>query len=243
MTPLLRLLELVQRELRADGARAEFATREPAPETTIWTALPGGFRLVVEFDEGVEDRVRLETRLEALVASFSGLAADLEAHAPRPNAPTNTADLDEALARLAESVDAQVAMVIDDRSPMIWGSSAPKEGRLGIAELLALRRPGAGADAPTTRLSRAVARVRRHPASTRTERWSEATHEPGFGYLARSFASIYRVVLVFEGPFSELHVEAAALHALPGIERLVLALPPVDPAPGGGRVLELVRPT
>lgn len=156
--------------------------------------------------------------------------------------PTQTADLDEALARLVEAADAEVALVIDDRSPMIWGSSAPKDERLDIAELLALRRPGAGADAKTTRLSRAVARVRRHSASTRTERWSEAMQEAGFGYLARSFASIYRAVLVFEGPFSELHVDAAILHALPGLERLVLALPPVDPGPSGGRVLALVRP-
>lgn len=63
----------------------------------------------------------------------------------------------------------------------------------------------------------------------------------GFGYFARSFASIYVLVLCFDGDFSELHVEAAALHALPVIERHVLALPPVDPPPRGGRVVHLPR--
>ncbi|NLE86157.1 MAG: hypothetical protein GX607_07150 [Myxococcales bacterium] len=64
---------------------------------------------------------------------------------------------------------------------------------------------------------------------------------PGFGYFARSFASIYVLVLCFDGEFSELHVEGAALHALPVIERHVLALPPVEPPPRGGRVVRLPR--
>jgi len=63
----------------------------------------------------------------------------------------------------------------------------------------------------------------------------------GFGYFARSFASIYVLVLCFEEGFSELHVEGATLHALPVIEPHVLALPPVDPPPRGGHVLRLPR--
>lgn len=62
------------------------------------------------------------------------------------------------------------------------------------------------------------------------------------GYFARSFAGIYVLVLCFEGEFSELHVEGAALHALPIIERYVMMLPPVEPPPKGGRVLRLSRP-
>jgi hypothetical protein len=63
----------------------------------------------------------------------------------------------------------------------------------------------------------------------------------GLGYFARSFASIYVLAVCFDGEFSELHVEGATLHALPVIERHVLALPPVDPPPRGGRVLRLPR--
>ncbi len=67
-------------------------------------------------------------------------------------------------------------------------------------------------------------------------------HGDGFGYFARSFASIYVLVLCFDVDFSELHVEGAALHALPIIERHVLALPPIEPPPRGGKVLRLPRP-
>jgi hypothetical protein len=54
---------------------------------------------------------------------------------------------------------------------------------------------------------------------------------PSYGYVARSFAAIYVLVLVFDGPFDELRAKGAIAHALPTIERLVLALPPVDPEP------------
>jgi hypothetical protein len=67
-------------------------------------------------------------------------------------------------------------------------------------------------------------------------------HADGYGYFARSFASIYVLVLCFDVDFSELQVEGAALHALPIIERHVLALPPIEPPPRGGKVLRLPRP-
>jgi hypothetical protein len=58
-----------------------------------------------------------------------------------------------------------------------------------------------------------------------------ARSEPGFGYLARSFAAIYVLVLVYEGPFQELVAKRAVSQALPTIERLVAALPPLEPLP------------
>ncbi len=64
-------------------------------------------------------------------------------------------------------------------------------------------------------------------------------HGERLGYFARSFAGIYMLVVYFPGPFSELHVEAAALHALPLIERLVLSLPPIDPTPERGKVIRM----
>jgi len=51
------------------------------------------------------------------------------------------------------------------------------------------------------------------------------------GYIAISFSGIYVLVLAFPGPFDELRAERAATDALPRIERLVLALPPLDPDP------------
>ncbi len=81
--------------------------------------------------------------------------------------------------------------------------------------------------------ARAIAAVRRDGDEPYQR---EAIRGESFGYLARAFANIYRLLLVYEGPFSELHAEAALVHALPHIERLVLALPPVEPPPGGERV-------
>lgn len=82
--------------------------------------------------------------------------------------------------------------------------------------------------------ARAIAAVRREGGEPSSYQ-REAVREESFGYLARAFANIYRLVLVFEGPFSELHAEAAVVHALPHIEHLVLALPPVEPPPRGER--------
>ena len=58
-------------------------------------------------------------------------------------------------------------------------------------------------------------------------------------FLAHSFASIYLLVLVYEETFDELRAERALLDAMPRVERLVLALPPLDPPPpyeGAGAV-------
>lgn len=51
------------------------------------------------------------------------------------------------------------------------------------------------------------------------------------GFLVRSFAGIYCLVLTFDQPFDEIRAERAVREALPRIERLVLALPPLDPEP------------
>ena len=55
-----------------------------------------------------------------------------------------------------------------------------------------------------------------------------------FGYVARSFADIYVLVLVFDRPYDELCAEREIAAALPVIERLILALPPLDPGPLAG---------
>jgi hypothetical protein len=65
-------------------------------------------------------------------------------------------------------------------------------------------------------------------------------------FLALSFSGIYILCLVFEGEFDELRAERAASDALPRIERLVQALPPLDPDPpqpmGGVIALRARRP-
>lgn len=62
-------------------------------------------------------------------------------------------------------------------------------------------------------------------------------------YLVLSFSSIYLLCMVFDGEFDELRAERAAQESLPRIERLVLALPPLDPDPQPmGGVVALRRP-
>lgn len=92
-------------------------------------------------------------------------------------------------------------------------------------------------------VSRAIRGVRKMLASDpHGAHLREMVHQPYSSYLARAFASIYCLVLVFDGEFTELHAEAAAVHGIPAVERLVLALPPVDPPPPGGKLISLRQP-
>ena len=53
-------------------------------------------------------------------------------------------------------------------------------------------------------------------------------------FVAHSFAGIYLLVVVYEALFDELRAERTIVEALPRIERLVLALPPLDTPPTKG---------
>jgi hypothetical protein len=80
---------------------------------------------------------------------------------------------------------------------------------------------------------RAVASLRRLNAlaGLHKGRYLRHVERDGNFYLAMSFSAIYVLCLVFDGDFDELRAERAAHDALPRIERLVLALPPLDPDP------------
>jgi hypothetical protein len=100
---------------------------------------------------------------------------------------------------------------------------------------------------PDALTGRAVREVRKLTTALEQMRKGKALHHvvsnEGFGYLAQSFAGIYLLVLVFETSFDEVRAERATLDALPRIERLVLALPPLDPRPAPmANVVRLRRP-
>lgn len=80
---------------------------------------------------------------------------------------------------------------------------------------------------------RVLVSIRRLPELAHLSRGRHVRHvshgDPA--YLVLSFSSIYLLCLVFEGEFNELRAERAAHESLPRIERLVLALPPLDPEP------------
>jgi hypothetical protein len=87
---------------------------------------------------------------------------------------------------------------------------------------------------------RAVAPLREDGGQPGT-RGLRAEHGDGFGYMTRLIGGIYWLVLVFDGPFSELHAMATLHRAAPVIEAMVAALPPVDPGGGGGKIIALPR--
>ena len=75
------------------------------------------------------------------------------------------------------------------------------------------------------RTFRGLAQLHKGVHLSHTERGDEG------GFVARSFAGIYCLVVVFERPWDEIRAERSVRDSLPRIERLVLALPPLDPEP------------
>lgn len=295
MHALLRLLDVVRRELGADDVRAEIGGKEPEGRGSVWASLPGGFRVVATFDTPPADPERLREKLGALAASFGGVV-------PAPDAWSTLSHelaarrLDDELEVLVDRAGAVRAVVIDVRSPVIWGSSGMLRGNEGVESALETARAADEAEAagvdlaelletegPAARerleqsgveprvavgLARTAETIRRESrrsgAAWRhyllTSRAIAATRDmtaelpsvgglrelvrrDGWALLARGFGSIYCLVLVFDGAFSELHAEAAVVHALPVIERMVLSLPPVDPPPRAkeGKVVRLAK--
>lgn len=92
---------------------------------------------------------------------------------------------------------------------------------------------------------RAIALIRALPSLDLLHKGKHLRHvsrEDSY-YLVLSFSSIYLLCMIFDGEFDELRAERAAQESLPRIERLVLALPPLDPDPQPmGGVVALRRP-
>lgn len=80
---------------------------------------------------------------------------------------------------------------------------------------------------------RAIAAIRELPSLELLRKGKHLRHvsREGTYYLVLSFSSIYLLCLVYDGEFDELRAERAAQESLTRIERLVLALPPLDPDP------------
>lgn len=287
---LLRLLDLVRRELGAVDVRAELGGRAPDDPHTLFTELVPGWRVVARFDEAPTRD--MAEKLDALVAPFEEVAGRIEI--PRVGlAAAKQRELDEQLDALAERTGARAALVFDERSPVLWGCSAPRatawdldamerarllakdvaakgldparwlaEGRVpsedtlreaGVDETVAQRwghrfnrlagvAPSWGraewqeALQIATAVGAARAQCRGGQAPDRV-----AEHADAWGVFARGFAQIYLLALVYDGAYSELHAEGPAVRALPHIETLVLALPPVDPPPRSAKVIPLRR--
>lgn len=273
----MHTLEVICGYLGAADARVEIGGRAPPEDPKlVWTAMGEHARVVVVFAEPPGDVEEVRARLQGFVDAFSGLAEQVERALPNslPIGPTR-ARLDEVLAALADRTGAHTALVVDRDSPVVWGCSRAlpprldrealalldrslaagralgvdvddpaqvERSRLPAADRLRLLRALEGTSAATLApIARAIAALERDLEA------KQLVHGPDFGLLARPFANLYRLALVFSGPFSELAADGVLLRALPTVEDLVLALPPFDPGegpdPGGGaRVLTLRRP-
>lgn len=283
MTDLDRLLEVIAAELGSDDARMELGGRDPAEPDAVWCRTEEGHRVRAIFDgELPEPAGLLCEKLEALVAAFGDtLDASVETSLG-PSDPQHA--LDESLDVLAAQTRAIAAVVVDDSSPVIWGSSLSPRGPEDVrdahelAEILIKAQANelelvpllAGGDPPQgLPLEIAEYLVHAHAVpelrARDAESWIERVrvlkavadvraqldgeqghtrlveHDDESPYLARNFSGPYWLVLVFAvEDFSELHAEAAAIHATPWLARLVEALPPVDPG-GGGKVIKMRR--
>ena len=210
---------------------------------------------------------RLDEALEALRARTGAVAVVIvDGHSPVMWGSSDPERHADDVAELVKTGDAIGTLLANDvdldgicalrgvdalrrlRELSLGGTAAALRGSTALrGEALALlARVLAGNDETVVRHSLltclAVARTRHQahgPTSSPSSRWVH--HDVQFGYLVRGFANIYLLVLVFEGAFSELYVESAVVHALPAIEQMMLALPPLDPDPGAkrGRVIPL----
>lgn len=291
MDELLRLLALVKRELDADDARAELGGRDPEGDNVIWAPMGDAWRVVAVFDGPPAERAAKEARLRALLSPFS-THERLSEPPPSAHGERHRLELDEELDRLAERTGARAALVVDERSPVVWGSSAPRaEGwdleTMEYAVQLAEEAEPFGIEAarwlaegaPTAeelreagvdetlgqRWSHRFRRVSAIAPEWSVAEWHDAlqiaiaigearkecrggkapdrvaAHGDSWGVFGKGFAQIYLLALVFDGAYSELHAEGPLVRALPHIETLVLALPPVDPPPRRAKVIAFRR--
>jgi hypothetical protein len=227
---LERLLGLVKQELGADDARIELGGEPPNDDRLVVATLgEPAFRVVAVFSAPVVQREAAETRLSALVSGFGdtvGQSVTSLAALPLPQ-DSARARLDAELTHLATRSGAVRSVVFDLSSPVIWGASLPDDAaatgnrdlELWVSELRSDR---------AEELRSAYGHVVR------------LTLADGAECLARTFAGIYVLSLAFRGALSEPVAVGALLHAAEAVERLVLALPPIEPPPGG-RVIRLPR--
>jgi hypothetical protein len=286
MQNLLRFLDLVRRELRADDARVELGGRAPDESDLRHVAEAVGEhqRVVASWDAPLDDSAResAQRRLRALCESFSPELSPELLPALRSVSSAPPA-LDEALGLLARRARAEEAVVVDHASPELWGSSEIPRDALSVDDAVALSRAAASLASLGESLTDLVAiddsAVRERLRARGVDGLAEHTHARTISWartlgarasesmrmrvaraiaaarameqgapapedlwmMVRPFANIYRLVLLFDGPPSALHVEAALLKMLPLIERLVLSLPPRDPVSRGAKVTPLRR--
>ena len=264
---LTRLSSLVRRELGAEDVQL-LRQGEPAPEAVnvVSAALADG-RLVVATFADASARAAHQKKLDVLVRAFVESLAESTKHHSRPPPAIS---LREELRNLAVRANAVDALVLDARSPIVWGAGKTHIGTTAPDDpsgpnLVAVRgseptiaeplvstldltaAAEEGMEETRAIVTRMIGDVRALPEVDRARRGRAFRHverQDDYGFMVHAFAGIYLLALVFDELFDEMRAERAVHEALPRIERLVMVLPPLDPAPGPtGNVVSIRRPT
>jgi hypothetical protein len=234
---------------------------EALADNVLYARLPDGRRLAVAFAAAPAAKQALARRLSMLTATFAQSLEEGVPRAARPAPALSLHDELRALAARARAADAAVIdahspVVWGVASGETKGPPAEK---IALVELSSARlvanvdaddeaddEPSSAATAreyPTSHanlkivrelMERAIDIVRKLPgldALRKGGHVAQTVRSADLGIVVRSFASIYLLVLAFDGVLDELRAERAIEDALPRIERLVMALPPLDPKP------------
>ncbi len=247
-----RFLALVCRELGADEARILDANDTPlevADARELRWRMPDGRSVAARFSAPPADREAKQRRLEMLAGTFDAVV-DEPPRGARSRPPVGRA-LQEELEGVCSRSGALNAVVVDANSPVVWGAAHP-EGlrqleRSGVAGANDVEPPDVSApSARAAAASRAAVDVVRglsDGAASRKGKHVRHVERSGQApFVAHSFAGIYLLVLVYDAPFDELRAERTIVEALPRVERLVMALPPLDPSPTAGASAMAMRP-
>ncbi len=221
-----RFVALVKRELGASSVRLRERSN-PTEVGILTAALPDGRRVEVRFAEPPENPKATKRRFQMLISAFGDTAQRGVQAKPRdPPAVSLRKEL-KALVKRSHALD---AAVIDAQSPVVWASARAEDED--------------DEDARTARAhqKRAIAELRALPQLGTLRRGGHlalSVREERFGYVVRSFAGIYVLVLMFDHAFDEIRAERALRDSLSRVERLVLAIPPFDPDPVPAGVVSL----
>lgn len=119
-----RLAVILRRELGAASVTFERPEEPPLPsDTAVSCQAPNGVWIAAHFDQAPSDREAKTRRLEMIVASFADLLAALPGDPARHRHPTPARSLAGELTALAGRAGALSALVVDARSPVVWGAS------------------------------------------------------------------------------------------------------------------------
>lgn len=241
-----RFLALIQTELSAQAARILASGVSPPDATNaVSHRFEDGRTVVVVFAEPPDNPAEIAEKLGLLATAFEQSPRALSMHKARYSVARSLKDELLALTQRAAALD---ALVIDADSPVVWGSARSQAFRPSRPDYsTALLVEGDAShdwsdtdeSSPlledTSRLVElALAHVRGLDSLEGLAKGRPLVHHfvgEDFGVAAHSFSSIYLTLLVYPGRFDELRAERATAEALPRIEDLVSALPPLDPEP------------